>query len=414
MRLRGPCSADPTAASAGLLRITPGTDKTDDGEGSIVDGRAGVIHLSATGPVPPRALALSLLAMAGAVTAAVLWPQALLDQEVLAGGLALIPALLLAYFRGWPVVSILLGVGLVALTLFQLFPIPFLGPFLILFVVAPYIAIALGAGWFGEVRRYQNVLRSTQLQLIQSEKLDSLGRMAAGVAHEVKNPLMLLLTGVKLLSKRLAKTDEATRQVLQDMTDAVERTDRIIGGLLDYSRDRALDIAPADLNTTIDRSLLLVKYEIENARITVVRNLAGSLPPLQLDAFKIQQVLVNLLTNATHAIERDGEIRISSSLEKLARGTNVGHRTTDRYVPGEDVAVVRIEDSGPGVAEEHLAKVFDPFFSTKPVGRGTGLGLSVSRQIVEMHGGTLEIGNRDEGGARVTMTLKLAPGGARG
>ena len=258
------------------------------------------------------------------------------------------------------------------------------------------------------------MLRSTQLQLIQSEKLDSLGRMAAGVAHEVKNPLMMLLTGVKILSKRLADTDAATRQVLQDMTDAVERTDRIVGGLLDYSRDRKLDIAPADLNTTIDKSLLLVKYEVDKARIEVVKDLAASLPPLRLDAFKIQQVLVNLLTNATHAIERDGEIRISSSLETLGRGTNVGHRKTDRYVPGESVAVVRIEDAGPGVATEHLTKVFDPFFSTKPVGRGTGLGLSVSRQIVEMHGGTLEIGNRDEGGARVTMTLKLEPDGARG
>jgi signal transduction histidine kinase len=388
------------------------TEKIESGESSIVQGGASVvIDVLSVQSVPLRALTLSLMAMTVAVTAAVFWPEVLLDQEVLAGGLALIPALLLAHYRGWSIVSILLGVGLVALTIIHLSPlyfgVSFRGPFLILFVVAPYIAIALGAGWFGEVRRYQDELRATQLQLIQSEKLDSLGRMAAGVAHEVKNPLMMILTGVKILSQRLADADESTRLLLQDMTDSVERADKVIGGLLNYSRDRGLDVAPADLNATIEKSLLLVKHELDKARIRVAKDLDGSLPMLQLDEFKIQQVFVNLLANAIHAIGCDGEINLRTSLESLARGANVGYRRTDRYAPGERVAVIRIEDSGPGISEEHLKKVFDPFFTTKPTGRGTGLGLSVSRQIVDMHGGTIEIGNRDVGGARVTIILKL-------
>lgn len=363
-----------------------------------------------------RALTLSIAAMAVAVGAAVFWPQALLDQEILAGGLALIPALLLAHYRGWAIVSILLGIGLVALTIAHLSPLYFgvslRGPFLILFVVAPYISIALGAGWFGEVRRYQAELRTTQLQLIQSEKLDSLGRLAAGVAHEVKNPLMMILTGVRVLSRRLVDADASTRQVLQDMTDAVERADRIIGGLLNYSRESGLDVAPADLNATIEQSMRLVKHQLDNARITVVKDLDLSLPRLQLDEFKMQQVFVNLLTNAIHAIGCDGEIRLRTSLQRLTRGTNVGYRKTDRYAPGERVAIIRIEDSGPGIAEGDLPKVFDPFFTTKPTGLGTGLGLSVSRQIVELHSGTIEIGNRDVGGARVTIILKVDTEGA--
>lgn len=379
-------------------------------------GVAALIGVLSVQFVPVRALTLSLMAMTAAVSAAVFWPQALVNQEILAGGLALLPALLLAHYRGWPIVSALLGAGLVALTIIHLSPayfdLSFGGPFLILFVVAPYISIALGAGWFGEIRRYQAELRATQLQLIQSEKLDSLGRMAAGVAHEVKNPLMMILTGVKVLSKRLTDADESTRQILHDMTDAVERADRIISGLLSYSRDGGLDLAPADLNGTIDQSLLLVNHALDRARIAIVKNQQESLPLVPLDEFKMQQVFVNLFTNAIHASERDGQIRVTTSVERLTRGTHVGYRKTDRYRPGERVAIIRIEDSGPGIPAEHLEKVFDPFFTTKPTGGGTGLGLSVSRQIVEMHGGTIEVGNRDAGGAGVTIILKLDTTGA--
>lgn len=360
--------------------------------------------------VPPRALALTLVAMAAAVSAAVFSPETLLNQELLAAGLALIPAFLLAHYRGWPVVSLLLGIGLVVVTILHLLPLDFGlsigGPFVVLFVVAPYISIALSAGWFGEIRRYRAQLRVTQLQLIQSEKLDSLGRMAAGVAHEVKNPLMMVLTGVKVLSKRLENADESTRQLLDDMTEAVQRADKIIGGMLSYSRDQALDLAPADLHATIEKSLRFVRHELEQARIVVVKDFAESLPPVRLDEFKIQQMFVNLLTNAIHAIGSDGEIRLTTSLETLTRGTYVGYRMGDAYVPGERVAIIRIEDSGPGIPKEHLKNVFDPFFTTKPTGRGTGLGLSVCRQIVEMHGGTVDVGNRDTGGARVTVILK--------
>lgn len=372
---------------------------------------AALIGLVSVQAVPLRALVLSLVAMTAAVSAAVFWPEALLDQQLLAGGLAIIPALLLAHYRGWPVVTILLGVGLVVVTILHLSPLYFGmsvgGPFVILFVVAPYISIALGAGWFGEVRRYQAKLRLTQLQLIQSEKLDSLGRMAAGVAHDVKNPLMTILTGVKVLSKRLGNADESIQQLLKDMTESVERADKIIGGLLGYSRAQGLDLTPVDLHATIGKSLLLVKHDLDQTRIIVVKDLLESMPMLPLDAFKIQQVFVNLFTNAIHAIGSDGEIRLTASLETLARGTNVGYRMTDRYIPGERVAIIRIEDSGPGIPKEHLKNIFDPFFTTKPAGRGTGLGLSVCRQIVEMHGGTVDIGNRDTGGARVTVILKI-------
>ena len=231
--------------------------------------------------------------------------------------------------------------------------------------------------------------------------------MAAGVAHEVKNPLMMILTGVKVLSKRLADSDERVRMLLEDMTEAVGRADAIIGGLLSYSKARDLDLELVDLGAVVDKSLLLVKHEFDQGRISVIKDLDHSLPELRLDQFKIQQVLVNVFTNARHAVGEGGEIRVRTSAQTLDLGGNVGYRNTDRYVPGDRVAKLEIADNGPGIPEANLAKIFDPFFSTKATGVGTGLGLSVSRQIVEMHRGTIEIANRSSGGVQVTMMFKL-------
>ena len=366
---------------------------------------------AATQPVPLRALVLSIMAMTGAVGVSFFWPDAMVDREVLAGGLALVPALLLAQHRQWPNVSVLLAtglVGLISIHVSTLYVGPlFTGGFLILFVVTPYIAIALGAGWFGEVRRYKAELYLAQLQIIQSEKLDSLGRMAAGIAHEVKNPLMVILTGVKILSKRPA-ADVQTQVLLQDMADAVSRADKIIGGLLSYSRNGDVNLAPADLNGIVKASFGFVKHDLDRARITVKMELEDLLPPLPLDEFKIQQVFVNIFTNALHAAGEDGTIAVRTAMRTLSRGLNVGDKKTDRFKAGERVAVVEIDDSGPGIKDADLKKIFDPFFTTKPIGVGTGLGLSISRQIVDIHGGTIDIGNRPGGGARVTVTFKLS------
>jgi len=358
--------------------------------------------------VPLRGLGLSLLAVAGAGVAVALWPEALLQEQLLASVLALVPAFLLAYYRGWARVSVLLGIGMATLTVLRLLAI-FVGePFgtfpLVLILVAPYVAIALGAGWFGEVRRSAAHLRSTQLQLIQSEKLESMGRLAAGVAHEVKNPLMTILTAVKVLAKRVPDADPAGRQLVQDIIEAVGRADTIVGGLLSYSRQQELSPAPVDLNATLERSLVLVKHDLDQRRIAIVKELDASLPRLDLDEIKIQQVFIDLITNALHAMGERGTLTLRTL---RARPIPAGRRRASGAPAGGSV-VVEIDDTGPGIPEPLLRKVFDPFFTTKPTGVGTGLGLSVSRQIVEMHGGTIGIANRETGGARVTLGFGVA------
>jgi signal transduction histidine kinase len=325
--------------------------------------------------------------------------------------LALIPAFLLAYYRGWVRVSRLLGLGMTTLALLHILAL-FVGkPFgtfpLVLFLVAPYVAIALGAGWFGEVRRSATKVRAMQMQLIQAEKLESMGRMAAGVAHEVKNPLMTMLTGIRLLSRRLADADDSTQQVLYDMNDAVSRANTIVGALLSYSRQQELKLTCVDLNAVVGRALALIPHELDGRRIRVVKDLASTLPRMMIDELKIQQVLIAVCSNAVQAMGDIGTLTVRTSTRTLASGSNVGLRQADRYRPGDRVVTVEVEDTGPGLAPEHLDKVFDPFFTTKPTGVGTGLGLSVSRQIVEMHGGTIDLVNRDTHGARVTITFAL-------
>jgi len=331
--------------------------------------------------------------MTGAVASALFWPDSLIDREILAGGLALVPALLLAQHRQWPNVSVLLAAGLVMLCALHAstiyFGSLFTGNFMILFVLTPYIAIALGAGWFGEVRRYKAELQAAHLQLIQTEKLDSLGRMAAGIAHEVKNPLMVILTGVKILSKRPG-ADEKTHVLLQDMTDAVMRADKIIGGLLSYSRDSGIDLVSADLNAVVESALHLVKHDVDRTRMSVNMSLDSSLPPLRLDEFKIQQVLVNLLRNAAEALREVPPDR---------RVIQIASRAIS-----EDMIEISVEDEGPGLSDEVLSKLYTPFITTKGKG-GLGVGLSICRRIIEAQGGTMTASNRPEHGARIAFTV---------
>ncbi|MBI2153656.1 MAG: GAF domain-containing protein [Candidatus Rokubacteria bacterium] len=252
-------------------------------------------------------------------------------------------------------------------------------------------------------------LTVAQQQMVQAEKLESVGRLAAGVAHEVKNPLMILLTGIKYLSKRLPTEDDSVKQVLEDMSDAVERADKVIRGLLDLSAPRELDMKLEDLNPIVEQSLLLVKHDLDRGQINAIKKLEDNLPPVTLDSFKIQQVLVNLFTNAIHAMPEGGMLTVKT-YRRPPGGGGADDPLADVPTP-EGAVGVEVDDTGTGIPGDKLKKIFDPFFTTKPTGKGTGLGLSISRQLVEMQGGVMDIRNRAEGGVRATILFKLQEGG---
>jgi len=250
-------------------------------------------------------------------------------------------------------------------------------------------------------------LKATQLQLIQAEKLESVGRLAAGVAHEVKNPLAIIQLDVDYLSKNLTFEDENTSMILEDIHHAVQRADSVVKGLLNFSASGDLVTSPEPLEAVIEGSLVLVKHELDRWHINVVRDFGASLPRVKVDRNKIEQVFVNVFINAIHAMPDGGTLTVRTRLERLGQmDPNLGDREGNKLRAGDTVVVAGVEDTGTGIPEDQLSRIFDPFFTTKPTGKGTGLGLTVTNKIVELHGGMIEIKNRNEGGVRVRVMFK--------
>jgi len=262
----------------------------------------------------------------------------------------------------------------------------------------------------GDLQRSHEDLKAAQFQLIQAEKMQSIGRLAAGVAHEVKNPLGILHMGVDYLSKSVPASDENTGLVLSDMSDAIKRADSIILGLLDFSAPHALDSHAEDLSGVIEQSLVLVRHLVKESDVKVKKELAHGLPAVWLDRNKMKQVFVNLFTNAIHAMPSGGTLTVRTAARPLTAAETVhdaGARHAERLREGETVVVAEVLDSGTGILEGMLAHIFDPFYTTKETGKGTGLGLTVTKKIVELHGGTIAIHNRKEGGVVVTLMFKV-------
>ncbi|MEJ0090730.1 MAG: ATP-binding protein [Limisphaerales bacterium] len=228
-------------------------------------------------------------------------------------------------------------------------------------------------------------LKSAQMKLIQTAKLESIGRLAAGVAHEVKNPLAVIQLGVDYLTSTTKEsTNRDAIETIQEMADAVQRADTVIKGLLNFSRSEKLVLAMVDLNSVIEESLLLVKHELMKNHITLEKNLGLALPRIELDHNKIKQVFINMFMNAIQAMGSNGNLSVKTFIQSAGKNST-----------GQN-AVVQIEDTGSGIAEDKLDKLFEPFFTTKPVGSGTGLGLSVSKNIIELHHGNISIANRKD------------------
>ena len=260
-----------------------------------------------------------------------------------------------------------------------------------------------------DLQRVHNRFKEAQLQIVEMEKMQSIGQLAAGIAHEVKNPLAILRMGIDFFTAGPAATEAPGATVLADMNDALHRADSIIMGLLDFSAPGKVDLRPGDLNTLLRSSLNQVKHELMRAQITVATEFCDNLPPALVDATKIKQVFVNALTNAVHAMPGGGTLTVRTYLKKLTpeeAKPSPGARQTHEFRVGVRVLVTEIDDTGTGVPDDKLARVFEPFFTTKEAGKGTGLGLTVSRKIVELHEGSIQLQNLDPSGARITVTLR--------
>jgi PAS domain S-box-containing protein len=258
-----------------------------------------------------------------------------------------------------------------------------------------------------ELRASHKELETTQLQLIQAAKLESVGTLAAGVAHEVKNPLQTILMGVAYLSHNLPSENRATTMALGEMREAVQRANLIIRELLHFSADTRFEMTEEDLNTVLERSLWLTNNELVASRIAVVRELASDLPLARFDRGKLEQVFINLIINAIQAMSQGGTLTVRSRAVCVGRDAGLPEALSHQFKPGEMLLLAQVQDTGVGIPPAQMARIFDPFFTTKPRGVGTGLGLSIVKRILDLHDGAIDVQNVPAGGALVSLVLRV-------
>ncbi|MCE5237360.1 histidine kinase [bacterium] len=237
-----------------------------------------------------------------------------------------------------------------------------------------------------ELTRSHAALASTQERLVQAEKLAAIGQLAAGVAHQVNNPLSTVLLYSHLILRQLDPTDPR-REDLQVIADEAARCRSIMVALLSFARQNRLKLTSFDLNQLLDS--VLTTGAPKMGEVEVVREFAADLPDMLADVDQLTQVFQNVVDNACEAMDRAGTLTVATARR------------------GEDMLAVSFADTGPGLDEDVIPHVFDPFFTTKPPGQGTGLGLAIARGIVKLHHGDITIANRPGGGAVVTVTLPV-------
>ena len=232
--------------------------------------------------------------------------------------------------------------------------------------------------------------RRVEEELTRSERLSATGQLVAGVAHELNNPLTAVVGLAELLEEEVGS--EPARGYAKKLLAQAMRSRRIVSGLLNFAREETPGREPVEINDVIAQTLDLVGYQLEVQNVEIVTELSTDLPPVFADPGELQQVFVNLLINAQHALAQTG-------------GGRVAVRTDEE----EGYVRATVTDNGPGIREDVLPTIFKAFVTTKPEGMGTGLGLSISQGIVERHDGTISAANRAEGGAVFTVLLpKLA------
>jgi signal transduction histidine kinase/CheY-like chemotaxis protein len=233
-------------------------------------------------------------------------------------------------------------------------------------------------------------LKTTQAQLVQSEKLSGIGEFVAGVAHELNNPLTSVMGFSELLAK--ADQDPQHKRHLELIYKSAQRCQKIVQNLLSFARRHAPERKLSSINDLVEVAVDFLAYQLRTSNIEVITRLDKYLPKALVDPHQLQQVFLNLINNARQALENHqprGVIRISTE-------------TAGRKVR------ITVQDNGPGIQEKNLSKVFDPFFTTKEVGKGTGLGLSLCYGIVKEHGGSIVVRSKLGEGAAFTIDLPLA------
>ncbi|MBI4390061.1 MAG: PAS domain S-box protein, partial [Nitrospinae bacterium] len=236
-------------------------------------------------------------------------------------------------------------------------------------------------------------IQSAQTQLMLSEKLSGIGQLAAGVVHEILNPLNIISIHLQMLMKHKTE-DPAIQEPLTKMKGEVGRIKKMTDTLLSFSRKGTGELKAVNINKELDSALSLIEKEFTLDNVSIVRDFEAELPEISADLDEMRQVFLNLANNARHAMRKKG-------------GGTLTVRTRTFHSSRGDFARLTFADTGHGIKKEHLTRIFDPFFTTKPEGEGTGMGLTVLYGIVQKHGGTIKIESEEGKGAAFIIDLPV-------
>lgn len=233
------------------------------------------------------------------------------------------------------------------------------------------------------IARDMREIKQLEAQLIRSEKLAAIGKLAAGVAHEINNPLNVISGNAEILSKE--SQDKEIKRTTKIIMEQVKRSATIVERLLRFSKKIKPKIENVNINKILEDTLCLSQYQTKYQNVKIIKDLSSSLPEVMADFGQLQEVFLNIILNAIQAMPNGGELTIRTYAKNI---TDFGKRKTDIFKKGMKIVLIEFEDTGEGIPEEELSMIFDPFFSTKE--QGTGLGLSICHGIIEAHQGTIE------------------------
>jgi two-component system NtrC family sensor kinase len=237
----------------------------------------------------------------------------------------------------------------------------------------------------GKLLQIEQERDQAQKAMMQSAKLVSIGQMAAGIGHEINNPLGNILSLTKLIEREIPEDETRLIKDVQKVREEADRVSRIVRGILNFARQVPPDKVRFEVKPWLEETIGLVQKDSVSKDVTINLNVNDGIM-LDGDRDLLQQAMINLINNAIYASPDNGEVGVSAMV-------------------GDSVLQLIVEDRGSGIATKQMENIFDPFFTTKPIGHGSGLGLSICLGIVERHNGTLELVNRDNGGVRATISL---------
>ncbi len=246
-----------------------------------------------------------------------------------------------------------------------------------------------------EILEMRKNLEEAHFQLVQSEKIASVGRMAAGVAHEINNPLSGIMIYAELIKKNLISSEAENNQNqniddIQEIIDQTLRCKKIVSDLLEFSRQAVGKVTSFSVEDLINKSLNLLINQALFQNVEVIKEIEPHMPSIAGDIGQLQQVFTNLFINAADAMEGKGQLKITADFDRK-----------------KEFFAIKISDTGPGIPDDLKDKIFDIFFTTKPVGKGTGLGLSITKNIIQLHGGNIMVNSKPGKGTVFTIELPM-------